>query len=99
MSIKIKPQSKKVIAVALKTKNFVTSGGIEIVDTKLSEAKVVEVSEELYGIYNEGDIILYPKDSGIGIFYNKEHSIFLRQDEIWGVVSESKDAPKKSKTK
>lgn len=86
MSIKIKPQGKKVIALPLKHSNFVTESKIEIVDTKLSEAKIVEVSDELKDVYNIGDTVLFPTGSGVGIFYQKEHSIFLRQDEIWGIV-------------
>lgn len=96
MSIKIKPQGKKVIALPLKTENFVTESKIEIVDTKLSEAKILEVSDELKDLYKVGDIILNPTGSGVGIFYNKEHCVFLRQDEIWGIVEE---ATKKTKVK
>lgn len=97
MSIKIKPQGQKVIALPLKTENFVTGGGIEIVDTKLSEAKIVEVSDELKDIYSVGDVILHPSGSGVGIFYNKEHCLYLnaKQDEIWGIVEEVKTAKKK----
>lgn len=95
MSIKIKPQGKKLIALPLKTSNFVTQGGIEIVETKLSEAKIVEVSDELKDVYNVGDTILYPTGNGEGIFYNKEHHLFLKQDLIWGIVSETKVAKKK----
>lgn len=95
MSIKIKPQGKKVIALPLKTENFVTDRGIEIVDQKLSEAKIVEVSDELKDVYNIGDIILFPSGSGVGIFYNKEHCLFFKQDEIWGIVEEVKTAKRK----
>jgi hypothetical protein len=91
MSIKIKPQGKKLIALPLKTENFVTKHGLEIVDTVLAYAKVVEVSDELSDVYTVGDIIQHPVGSGVGIFYNKEHSLYIRQDEIWGIVTEIDD--------
>lgn len=95
MSIKIKPQGKKVIALPLKTENFVTDKGIEIVAQKLSEAKILEVSDELKDVYSVGDIVLFPTGAGVGIFYKKEHCIFLRNDEIWGIVEEVKIAKRK----
>jgi uncharacterized protein YjlB len=43
----------------------------------LQAGEVLEVSNDLSGVYKQGDVVLFPKNSGIGVMYSKKSCLFL----------------------
>jgi co-chaperonin GroES (HSP10) len=82
---KIQPQGQRLIVLPIEKDNHKTQGGIELVDTELAYAKVVETSTELQDVYKEGDTVVFPKGVGIGISYRNKLHLWVKNDEIWGI--------------
>lgn len=89
--MKIQPVGQKILVLPLEAKETKSGGGIIIPDSvntaDLREGVVVEVSSELSGWYQEGDIVLYPSKAGLGQEYKGKLHLWLRHDlqEIWGI--------------
>lgn len=92
---KIKPEGKKLIVRPIpeseeetKVGNIVIPGSVATADLK--EAIVVEYSDDLSHKFKEGDRIAYPSKSGLGLIYNGEPHLWLREEqgEIWAKITE-----------
>jgi co-chaperonin GroES (HSP10) len=88
--MKINPVGKKILVKPSKIDDEVIGSVIlpGVANAKLSRGVVVEVSDELSSLYKSKDIILFPEKSGVGQFYNGQPHLWLRSDEIWGIVEE-----------
>lgn len=75
--MKIIPFGSKIIVLPLQTENFKTKGGLEVVETKLATAEVIEVGDDYVDVLKKGDKVLYPEGSGDGIYYNGQQCIWL----------------------
>ena len=80
--MKLKPVGSKLLVFPLETKNYVTNTNIELVETELARAKVMEVSEELSHIYNVGDIVMFPDKAGVLQIYNGEKCLWLNGEDF-----------------
>lgn len=65
MSFPIIPVGTKLLIEPIEKPEEVSGGGIALVNSTLSEGKVVAVSSGLSGLYNIGDTVLYPTKKGI----------------------------------
>jgi co-chaperonin GroES (HSP10) len=88
----LKPVGNKIIVLPIQTEHFKTESGLTVVQSELTEGKIVEMSDDFKGVYNIGDTILYPKNAGNGIFYNGEAHVFLNgtgapQGDVWAIIS------------
>jgi len=98
MSVKIKPVGSKIIVKSIESKETETLAGIVVMDFELERGIVVEVSKEYSDRYTEGDIVIYPKGSGITLpNYKKTNHIWLdgrpsnEGGDIWGIETQEND--------
>ncbi len=91
--MKIIPEGRKLIVLPKEgpVEDDTVNGVIipySVATADLKEATVVEVSDDLSHKFAAGDIVLHPKDSGLGCLYKGKPHLWLRQDqnEIWGKV-------------
>ena len=92
--MKLKPVGSKLLVLPLETKNYVTNTNIELVETELARAKVMEVSDELSHIYNVGDVVMFPDKAGVLQIYNGEKCLWLNgmgfpNGDIWAITDEN----------
>lgn len=73
----ILPQGNRILVLPMKKENHVTSTNLELVDNGLEQGEVVEFAPMFNEVYKKGDIILYPKDSGLSQQYNKKLHLFM----------------------
>lgn len=87
---KITPVGQKLIVFPLETEEVESGGGIVIRDINLQRGKVMEVSEELSGVYSEGDIVIFPKNTGISCpnYKGKQCLWITNNTDVWGIVTE-----------
>jgi len=90
----IKPQGLKLIVKVLKKEEEESEGGIVIAETvnaELSEGEVIAVSEQLKGVIEIGDKVLYPSKRGVGQYIDKQPYLWLDAEpslgEVWAIVS------------
>ena len=93
--ITLQPQGDKIIVLPIKSENFKTASGLEVVEMELSEGEVIEVSTDLSHIYTKGDIVLFPKGAGNSVMYQKKLCLFLNgtgapKGDIWSIVTKDK---------
>lgn len=75
---KIEPVGAFLIVKPLKMDETKTEGGIIAMDLELEKGQVLEVSNEWSDRYSIGDIILYPKDSGLTLpHYKKQNCLWI----------------------
>ncbi len=91
---KITPVGSRIIVAPLPKANFKTEAGIDITE-ELDRGKVVEVSEELNGLYKKGDIVMYSEGAGVAQFYKQQQCLWLNGEgqpkgDIWGIISDEK---------
>lgn len=96
----IKPVGNKLIVLELPEEDYVSDGGIGIVNLTLSKAVVIEVSDYLKDVYKQGDKIIFPKGSGNEMPYKGKPHKFINgqqfpQGDVWAIVTE--DISKKDK--
>lgn len=92
----IRPQGALILCSPLKKEKFITDSDLELVDNELAWGEVVEFSPLFEGVYKKGDIILYPKDSGISQSYNKKPHLFLNgkghpEGMVWAIIGNVND--------
>ena len=71
------PQGSTLIVFPQETKNFVTEGNIELIQTKLSEGIVVEVSKDYEDIYKIGQTVVYSSESGFPHVYKGKQCLII----------------------
>ena len=91
--LKISPVGSKLLVLPVESANFKTESGIEAVNLVLAEAEIVEIGEDVLGVYLIGDRILFSKNSGISQMYNHKPHIWLDGraapvGEVWAIISE-----------
>ena len=91
--MKLKPVGTKLLVSPVESKNYVTETNIELIETELARAEVVEVSEELSSIYKVGDIVMFPDKMGSLQIYNGKKCLWLNGSgfpvgDIWAIVNE-----------
>jgi len=91
--MKLKPVGSKILVLPLESKNYVTDTNIELVETELARAEVVEVSDDLSHIYKQGDIVMHPEKSVVLQIYNGKKCLWLNgmgfpNGDIWAIISE-----------
>ena len=74
---KLTPLGTNLLVLPLPKENHSTEAGIQITDTIIAKAKVVEVSDEMKGIYEKGDIVLYAEKTGIEQYYKSQLHLWL----------------------
>lgn len=89
--IKLIPQGTKLLVLPLSTENKKSEGGLEIVNTELSEGEVVEISKELSEIYKKGDVVLYQKGTGVSQMYKHKPHLWIDgkgapHGDVWSIV-------------
>jgi co-chaperonin GroES (HSP10) len=89
--MKLKPVGTKILVEQLKAENHVTESNIELVETSMAKAQILELSEELAHIYKKGDIVLFPEKSGVLQIYNGKSCLWLNgsgfpQGDVWAIV-------------
>ena len=93
--MKLKPVGSKLLVLPVETKNYVTESKIELVESELSQAEVVEISDELSAIYKVGDVVLLPNKAGVLQIYNGKKCLWINglgypSGDVWAIVSEEK---------
>ena len=93
MAIKIKPYGNRLIVSPLPSEEETTDGGVLINDYQLEKAEVIEVSNYLKELFNVGDIVLYPKGSGIAKQYKNKSCLFVNaqefpQGDVIGIITD-----------
>jgi co-chaperonin GroES (HSP10) len=90
----IKPVGKKLLVKELPKRETKLASGLiapETVNADLSEGEVVAVSDELKGVIEIGDVLLFPKKKGIGQIDGSEMYLWLdatpAKEEVWGKVN------------
>lgn len=73
----IKPLGNRILVLPVKKENYITESNIELVGNSLVAGEVVEFSSKFEGVYQKGDIILFPKDAGSSQSYNGKNHLFL----------------------
>jgi hypothetical protein len=91
--MKLKPVGSKLLVLPLETKDYVTDTNIQLIESELERAEVVEVSDELYGVYKKGDVVLYPSKIGSLQIYNGKKCLWINgagypSGDVWAIVSE-----------
>lgn len=86
----IKPVGQKLIVLPLDTEETEAGGGIIVRDINLQRGKIVEVSDELEGVYEVGDIVIFPKSTGISCpNYQGKSCLWITSNiDVWGIVKE-----------
>lgn len=75
---KVEPVGSFLIVKPLKMEEAKTEGGIIAMDLELEKGEVLEVSKEWSDRYSTGDIILYPKGSGLTLpHYKKQNCLWV----------------------
>ena len=89
----IKPVGQKLIVHELPQETTETESGILVMDLQLTNGEIVEVSDELSEVYKVGDVVIFPKETGIALpHYKKKTCLWLNaQTDVWGVVTENKE--------
>lgn len=86
--MKIKPFGQRILVLPLSSEYEKTEGGI-VVDNDLSEGVIVEVSDELEGLFKVEDKVLYQKEGGQSQYYNGFVCLWLNTNsDVWGTVTE-----------
>ena len=99
--MKLKPVGSKLLVLPLEARNHVTESKIELVETELSRAEVVEVSYDLKDIYKVGEVVLMPAKIGTLQIYNGKSCLWINGNgypsgDVWAIeVAET--SPKKKK--
>lgn len=75
--MKIKPFGSWLLVQPLESKNFITENKIEIVETGLAHATVVEVSDEFSEVLKPGDVVVHTKDAGKPQYYNGKPCLWI----------------------
>ena len=75
--MRLQPQGSTMIIFPQETKNFITEGKIELIQTKLSEGIVVEVSKDYEDIYKIGQTVVYSSDSGYPLPYKGKSCLMI----------------------
>ena len=73
----IKPLGENLLVLPLPKETHSTEAGIQITDTTIAKAKVIEVSEQLKDLYKKGDIVLYAENAGISQYYKSQNCLWL----------------------
>jgi len=94
--MKIEPLGNRILVLPVKKENYITETNIELVDNGLEVGEVVEFSPLFKGVYKKGDIILFPKNSGLSQTYNGKLHLFLdgrgySDGHCYAIVGNSKD--------
>jgi co-chaperonin GroES (HSP10) len=89
--MKLKPVGSKLLVEQIQGDNYVTEGKIELVETAMAKASVVEVSDELARIYNIGDVVMFPEKIGTLQMYNGKKCLWVNGDgypkgDVWAIV-------------
>lgn len=74
---KISPLGENLLVLPLPKETHSTESGIQITDTTIAKAKVIEVSEQLKDLYKKGDIVLYAENAGISQYYKRQNCLWL----------------------
>lgn len=75
MSYKIYPVGQKLLVEPLPPQEEVSEGGVivsAVNNADLAKAKVVAVSPQLTGVYNEGETVLYYEKRALGVFQGEK---------------------------
>jgi hypothetical protein len=91
--MKLKPVGTKLLVHQLENQNYVTEGNIELIDSVMARAEVIEVSDDLSSIYKPGDIVLFPEKIGSLQMYNGKKCLWINGEgypkgDVWAVVTE-----------
>jgi hypothetical protein len=92
--MKLKPVGSKLLVLPLEAKNYVTESKIELVESELSRAEIVEVSDELADIYKVGEVVLLPSKIGTLQIYNGKNCLWINGNgypsgDVWAIVTEN----------
>jgi co-chaperonin GroES (HSP10) len=83
------PVGNKILIEELSKEEEKSEGGIDLVNSALSEGRVVAVSSQLNGVYNVGDIVLFPAKKGTEEPFMGKLYKWLDAEpsfgEIWGI--------------
>lgn len=88
----LKPIGNKLLIEPQEKKNFKTEGGLEVVQSELSEGIIIEVSDEYSGIYEKGNLILYNADAGKPEYYNGKSCQWIdgrstaNGGDVWAII-------------
>ena len=88
----IKPFGSQLIVLPLERENLKTESGLDVVQNELKKGEVKAVSEDYYGVLKKGSHVLFPKDIGIGEYYNGEQCIWIdarpvnEGGDIWATI-------------
>lgn len=90
---KFEPLGRKMLVMPIKTDNYTTSVGIEVVQLDFIKVEVVEVSKEYSKIYKKGDVVVVSANAGIGQQYNGESCLWVDakaapEGDVWFIVRE-----------
>jgi len=77
MTKSIKPLGDNLLVFPLPKEPHTTDSGIQLVDTTIAKAKVMEVSEQLKDVYKKGDIVIYAENAGISQYYKQQNCLWL----------------------
>lgn len=89
--MRIQPVGTKIIVLPLESKSTTTAGGIELVETELSRATVIEVGDAVDSLYKKGDTVLFPEKRGTTLSYHGKVHLWLDGlstslgGDIWGI--------------
>jgi len=87
------PQGTKLLVEQIETKNFVTQGNIEVVNLTLAYGEVIEVPEIFKGVYEKGDVVAFPQNTGYSQTYNGKSCLWIDgkgapDGDVWFISKE-----------
>ncbi len=91
----IVPIGDSILVLPLPKEPQTTDAGIQLTDTTIAKAKVMEVSKEYSDTYKKGDVILYAENAGIYQRYKQQNCLWLNavgfpKGHIIAVIEEEK---------
>ncbi len=72
-----RPIGENILVLPLPKEPQTTDAGIQLTDTTIAKAKVMEVSKEYSDTYKKGDVILYAENAGIYQRYKQQNCLWL----------------------
>ena len=90
--MRLLPMGSKLLIEPQKRKEYKTEAGIDVINSDLSEGKIVEVSDDFKEIYKEGDIVLYSLGAGQGEYYQGKPCVWIdgrsvnNGGDVWSLI-------------
>lgn len=88
----ITPVGTKLLVFPTEMKEHVTDTQIVVVQNDLRAATVIEVGTEVKNVYKKGQVVIYPKNTGVGQMYRGKAHFWLdgrpvnSGGDVWGII-------------